>query len=405
MATDDERATRSRRQLILIGAGAIALAALLFLIWLLVLRTPMVPAFTKLKATDASLIVDELRRQKVPYKLADDGATVLVPQDQVDAARLDILGGDLPLKGTVGFELFSKSDMGLTEFAQKINYQRALQGELARTLMSMSTVESARVHITLPETGVFQEEHRPAKASVTITPKPGALVDGRAVMGIQRLVASAVEDLDAANVVVLDGGGKQLSAEPLGAAADPAAASSAESIEQTYAARIRPVLLQLVADPAMRITVIMPPRKPDTSLGAPPHPLRVMLALAVPAPADLRLRAVPLLQSAVGFDPAAGDSLEIVQLPLTSPYQVGTPIASAAGLPAPDAPWGRSKPPTFGIGLILAAVIVAIGAAVLFSPLGRPLLRRHDPATFAGRLRGLLEREDLLARKDGANRG
>lgn len=404
MPDDDERAARSRRQAILIGAGAVALAALIFLLWLLVLRTPMVPAFTNLKATDASLIVDELKRQKMPYKLEDNGSTILVSRDQVDAARIGILGGDLPLKGTVGFELFSKSDMGLTEFAQKINYQRALQGELARTLMSMSTVESARVHITLPETGVFQEEHRPAKASVTITPKPGALVDGRAVMGIQRLVASAVEDLDAANVVVLDGGGKQLSAEPLGGMVDPATASSADSIEQTYAARIRPVLLQLVADPAMRITVIMPPQKPDT-ITATPHPLRVMLALAVPAPADLRTKAAALLQSAIGFDPAAGDSLEIVQLPPTSPYQVGTPIASAVGLPPPTAPWGRGKPPALGLGWILAGVIVAIAAAVLFSPIGRPLLRRQDPAAFAGRLRGLLDREDLLAQEDEADRG
>jgi flagellar M-ring protein FliF len=398
VAGETERASRSRRQLILVGVGAAVLAALIFLLWLFALRTPMVPAFTNLKATDASLIVDELTRQKVPYKLADDGSTILVPQDQVDSARIGILGGDLPLKGTVGFELFSKSDMGLTEFAQKINYQRALQGELARTLMSISTVESARVHITLPETGVFQEEHRPAKASVTITPKLGALVDGRAVMGIQRLVASAVEDLDASNVVVLDAGGKQLSAEPLAGMLDPAATSSADSAEQSYAARIRPVLMQLVADPAMRVTVIMPPQKPGTTPSASPHPLRVMLALAVPAPADLRARAVPLLQSGVGFDPAAGDSLEIVQLPPSSPYQVGTPIASAVGLPTRESMWDRSKPPALGIGWILAVVIAAIAAALLFSPLGRPLLRRQDSSAFTRRLRQLLDREEEARR-------
>lgn len=398
MATNDERTVRNQRQLILIGAGAVALAALIFLLWLLVLRTPMVPGFTNLKAADASLIVDELERQKVPYKLADDGSTVLLPQDQVDAARIGILGGDLPLKGTVGFELFSKSDMGLTEFAQKINYQRALQGELARTLMSMSTVESARVHITLPETGVFREEHRPAKASVTVTPKLGALVDGRAVMGIQRLVASAVEDLDASNVVVLDAGGKQLSAEPLGTATDPAAMSSAGSAEQSYAAQIKPVLMQLVADPAMRVTVIMPPKRNDANAAAPPHPFRIMLALAVPAPVDLRAKAVPLLQSAIGFDLAAGDSLEIVQLPPSSPYQVGTPIASAVGLAAPGAPWSRGKPHALGIGWILAAVTAAIAAAVLLSPLGRPLLRRHDPSAFAARLRQLLDPEEETGR-------
>lgn len=398
MTGDDERTRRSRRQLILIGAGAIALAMLIFLLWLLVLRTPMVPAFANLKAADASLIVEELKRQKVPYKLADDGSTILLPQDQVDSARIGILGGDLPLKGTVGFELFSKSDMGLTEFAQKINYQRALQGELARTLMSMSSVESARVHITLPETGVFQEEHRPAKASVTVTPKLGAVIDGRAVMGIQRLVASAVEDLDASNVVVLDAGGKQLSAEPLGGAIDPAAASFADSAEQSYAARIRPVLMQLVADPAMRVTVIMPPKRGDTIAAAAPHPLRIVLTLAVAAPAGLRAKAIPLLQSTIGFDPAAGDSLEIVQLPPASPYQVGTPIASAVGLPVPGARWDSGKPPALAIGWILAAVIVAIAAAVLFSPLGRPLLRRHDPSVFAARLRQVLDRDEEVKR-------
>jgi flagellar biosynthesis/type III secretory pathway M-ring protein FliF/YscJ len=210
-------------------------------------------------------------------------------------------------------------------------------------------------------------------------------------MGIQRLVASAVEDLDAANVVVLDGGGKQLSAEPLSDAIEPAAMSFADSAEQTYAARIRPVLQQLVADPAMRITVIMPPNKRDTSAGAPPHPLRVMLTLAMPVPADLRSKALPLLQSTVGFDQAAGDNLEIVQLPPSSPYQVGTPIASAAGLPAPKALWDQGKAAPLGIGWILVGVILAIAAAVLF---GRPLLRRQDPTPFANRLRGLLDGKD-----------
>ena len=389
MASDDPQAARSRKQLILVGAGAVALAVLVLLIWLLILRTPMVPAFTNLKATDASLIVEELKRQKVAYRLENDGSTILVPEDQVDATRIAVLGGDLPLKGTVGFELFSKSDMGLTEFAQKINYQRALQGELARTLMSMSTVESARVHITLPETGVFQEEHRPAKASVTITPKLGTVVDGSAVIGIQRLVASAVEDLDAGNVVVLDGGGKQLSAEPVAGMLDGMGGQSTDGIEQAYAAKIRPVLLQLVADPAMRITVVMPVKRTDAISTALAHPIRITLALAVAAPGNLREKAVPLLQSAIGFDPAAGDSLEIVQLPPSSPYRVGTPVGSAVGVPAAKT-WERGNTPGLGIGWIIAAVVAAMTAAVLFSPPGRSLIRRQNSADFAVRLRRLL---------------
>ncbi|MFT4025402.1 MAG: flagellar basal-body MS-ring/collar protein FliF [Novosphingobium sp.] len=389
MPAEDERKAQGRRQMILIAAGALALAGVIFLLWLLVLRTPMEPAFTKLKPADAALIVDELKRRKVPHRLENDGATILVPADQVDATRIGILGGDLPLKGTVGFELFSKSDMGLTEFAQKINYQRALQGELARTLMSLATVDSARVHITLPETGVFQEDHRPAKASVTITPKLGAVVDGNAVIGIQRLVASAVEDLDAANVVVLDSGGKQLSAEPNVAAAE----GTRDGGDPVQAAKVRQVVTQLVTDPALRVAVVVPAKRADTPAAGTAHPIRVTLTFSVAPPPNLRDRAVPLLQGAIGFDAAAGDSLEIVQLPPSSPYQVGRPMASAVGRPA-GALWDQDETPGLGLGWIAAAVLLAVGIAVLASPLARPMFRRRPPADFAARLGHLLDEDE-----------
>jgi flagellar M-ring protein FliF len=210
---DGDTAATSRRQILLIGSAALAGAILLFLLWYFLLRTPFAPAFTNINSNDALTITQELDRLKTPYKLADDGATIMVPEDKVDEVRVNVLGSDLPLKGAVGFELFNKTDMGLTEFAQKINYQRALQGELARTIMALDQIETARVHLSLPEEGIFEQDRRPAKASITVATKIGGDIDARAVRGIQQLVAAAVPDLQAANVAILDARGQLLSAE------------------------------------------------------------------------------------------------------------------------------------------------------------------------------------------------
>lgn len=397
------------RQWALAAGGALVLALLAFALWYLLLGTSMAPAFTKLREADAALIVGELKRQKTPYRLADDGRTILVPADQVDAARIAILGGDLPLKGTVGFELFNKSDMGLTEFAQKINYQRALQGELARTLMSMATVESARIHLTLPEDGIFREDRRPAKASVTVTAKAGATIDPRSVVGIQRLIASAVEGLDAANVVVLDGSGAQLSADNFSQAAEPLAEESGTPAERAFARRIRAAALQLVSDPAMRVTVWAPAA--DASIRKQRTPegnrrgeeddrreflLRITIALTAPPGPELRGALVPLLESTVGYDPTLGDSLTLITLPASSPYRVDPPVApakrSAPAAITPAAPDHGSFMPA----LMAATLAAAIGAAVFLRRLrGRPMTKERRES-FAAQLRDMLEQDERL---------
>lgn len=153
---------------------------------------------------EASAIVEELKKQDVPYEIRDGGATILVPANQVDLARLDISGGELPMKGTVGFELFNQTDMGLTDFAQKVNYQRALQGEIARTIMSMDGIAYARVHIALPERSLFRGARSEPRAAVALTPKPGVEIDADRIAGIQRLVAATVPDLAIDQVAILN---------------------------------------------------------------------------------------------------------------------------------------------------------------------------------------------------------
>src|SRR5580692_9338560 len=130
------QASRSRQ--VLIAGAAFAVFLLIgTVVYLVFVRVPYSPLFTDVRPAEAASIVAQLDKTKTPYRLTNGGATILVPANLVDATRLSVMSDDLPLKGMVGFELFNKSDMGLTEFAQKIDYQRALQGELARTIMTL----------------------------------------------------------------------------------------------------------------------------------------------------------------------------------------------------------------------------------------------------------------------------
>lgn len=169
--------------------------------------------FAKLSSQDAAAMTRELEQMKVPYKLGEDGTTILVERAGVHQTRLKLMGKDLPLHGAVGFELFNNSDFGMTEFAQKVNYQRALQGELTRTILSLAEVESARVHIAFPDEGLFKREQSHAKASVTLTLRDGHALRREQVRGIQRLVAAAVTGIEVQDVTIVNDQGVALTQE------------------------------------------------------------------------------------------------------------------------------------------------------------------------------------------------
>lgn len=194
-------APRARRGL-LVGAVAIVLATAGAAAWLL--RTDNQVLFTDLKPQDAAMMVAELDRQKIPYQLADGGATILVDGAIVHATRLKLMGKDMPLHGAAGFELFNNGDFGMTEFAQKINYQRALQGEITRTILALDEVRDARVHLALPEEGLFKRASSKPKAAITLTMKAGQTLRADQVSGIQRLVAASVPGIAAQDVTLVD---------------------------------------------------------------------------------------------------------------------------------------------------------------------------------------------------------
>lgn len=193
---------RSARFGLILGASLILIATIALGAW--VLRTDYQVLFADLSPPDAATMTAELEKIKTPYRLSGSGTTILVPADQVYKTRLKLTGKELPLRGAVGFELFNESEVGMTEFAQKINYQRALQGELTRTILSLEEVQSARVHLVLSEQGLFKKNSTQAKASITIAAKPGKTLDASQIQGIQRLVGAAVPDIKPNDVIILD---------------------------------------------------------------------------------------------------------------------------------------------------------------------------------------------------------
>ncbi|WP_017760274.1 flagellar basal-body MS-ring/collar protein FliF [Pseudacidovorax intermedius] len=200
--------TRSARAGLLAGVLAIGLG-LAFAAWW-VFHTDYQVLFSDLKPQDAQAMTAELERLKIPYRLGDSGSAILVDKATVHATRIKLMGKELPLHGAVGLELFNNTDFGMTEFAQKINYQRALQGELTRTIQSLSEVREVRVLLALPEQGLFKQASSKAKASVTLMMRQGQELRPEQITGVQRLVAAAVPGLSIQDVTIVDGRGVAL---------------------------------------------------------------------------------------------------------------------------------------------------------------------------------------------------
>jgi len=167
--------------------------------------------FTDLNETDASLIVQKLKDDRIPYRLVKGGTAVMIPEEKVYEERIALTAQGLP-KGGIGkgFSLFDESSFSTTEFVQKINYQRALEDELAKTIMSLEEVDYARVHIAMPKESVFIEDEQPAKASVVIRPKTTRRLNPARVQGIVYLLAKSVRGLEPENISIVDITGKIL---------------------------------------------------------------------------------------------------------------------------------------------------------------------------------------------------
>ncbi|OJA48991.1 flagellar basal-body MS-ring/collar protein FliF [Burkholderia ubonensis] len=206
-----------------------------------------------LKPQDAAAVAAQLDRERIPFRYDEQTAAILVPAGDARAARVKLTSADLRLQGVVGFELFNQSDFGLTEFAQKVNYQRALQGELARTIATLDAIELARVHLSLPEASLFRRDRNRPKASVALFVRDGHLVEPDVVKGIQRLVAAAVPEMSTADVSVLDQRGA--SADARGTDIDDPKFALKAAVEQRYEHKILAQIAPIVGTDRAAVSV------------------------------------------------------------------------------------------------------------------------------------------------------
>lgn len=212
--------------------------------------------FADLDAESAAQIVTRLKNAKVPYQLAEGGREIRVPVERLDELRLELASQGLPASGRVGFEIFDRTTFGATEFLEQVNYRRALEGEIARTIATIDEVASARVHIVMGRDSLFGEP-RPAKASVVLKLRAQRSLPESAVAGITNLVAASVDGLQPESVVVLDSFGRPLSRtqgdprDPLG----PAQLERQQRIERDMAERVLALLEPVVGPNRVRVNV------------------------------------------------------------------------------------------------------------------------------------------------------
>lgn len=200
----------SSRQRIGLAAGVVFVMAITIGLAVWLLRDPYVSLASDVSSERLNELARELERRKLSYRIDERGDAVMVPQSQVGKARAAVAGGEFGVPPSVGLELFKETDFSTTDFAQRINYQRALQGELTRTIQTIAGVRSARVHVILADGGLLKRSAAKASAAVSVALHPGNQLTRAQVRGIQRLVAASVPEIKIDDVVVLDESGASL---------------------------------------------------------------------------------------------------------------------------------------------------------------------------------------------------
>jgi flagellar M-ring protein FliF len=234
----------------LAAAAAIAIAvAMLMGVWLWTRAPDYAVLFSNLEERDGGAIVTALQQQNVPYRFSPGGGAILIPSQMVHDVRLRLAAQGLPKGGLVGFELMENQKLGVSQFHEQVNFQRALEGELARTIQSIASVAAARVHLAIPkQSGFLRDEQKPT-ASVMVNLHPGRAMDATQVAGIVHLVASSVPQLANDRVSVIDQNGTLLTlrADPLRTAGlDATQLSYVREVESDYIRRIETILTPIV---------------------------------------------------------------------------------------------------------------------------------------------------------------
>ncbi|MFZ6846379.1 flagellar basal-body MS-ring/collar protein FliF [Undibacterium sp. RuTC16W] len=234
---------------IILGVGAAITLAMMIGIWLWSQTPDYKVLFSNFNDRDGGAIVASLQQMNIPYKYSEGGSAILVPANQVHDARLKLASQGLPKGGNVGFELMENQKLGISQFLEQVNFQRALEGELARSIQAVSSVQAARVHLAIPKSSVFIRDQQKPTASVLLNLYPGRNLDQQQVGAILHLVASSVPELNVKNVTIVDQNGNLLSdpTKQMGNnTLDPAQLKYVQDFQQNIIKRIESIISPIV---------------------------------------------------------------------------------------------------------------------------------------------------------------
>lgn len=191
-------------------------------------------AFSKLSDADSGAVINKLNDMKIPYQVSENGTAISVPANKVYDVRFQLASAGVLQNGGVGFELFDKTNFGATDFTERLNYRRALEGELSRTINSLAAVETSRVHIVIPQPELYSSKEKPGTASVLLKLRAGSRLDARQVRGIASLVSSSVEGLKPENVTIVDTNGNSLTQADDGLSQSLGASTTQLELQRSY---------------------------------------------------------------------------------------------------------------------------------------------------------------------------
>jgi flagellar M-ring protein FliF len=240
---------------LLLSLGLAAAVSVIVAVWMWTQQPDYKVLFSNFSDRDGGAIVASLQQLNIPYKFADGGGAILVPSNQVYDARLKLAAQGLPKGGNVGFEIMENQKLGVSQFLEQVNYQRALEGELASSIQSLAAVQAARVHLALPKASVFVREQQKPTASVLLNLSPGRSLDEQQVSAIVHLVASSVPELSTKDVTVVDQSGDLLSSSDKTSSAnglDPAQLKYVQELQRNIVTRVESIIAPIVGPTNVR---------------------------------------------------------------------------------------------------------------------------------------------------------
>jgi flagellar M-ring protein FliF len=318
--------------------------------------------FSNISERDGGSIITALEQLNVPYRFSDGGGAILVPSDKVHEVRLRLASQGLPKGGAVGFELMENQKFGISQFAEQVNYQRGLEGELARTIQSIAAVQAARVHLAIPKPTVFVREEQKPSASVLLYLHPGRTLEPAQVAGIQNLVAASVPQLPVSNVTLLDQSGamlSQLKSKLMESGLDPTQIKYVNELEASVIKRIEDILTPIVGPGNSRVQVAADVDFSQSEQTAESHRPNT-------TPPDVSIRSQQTSETASTTPSALGVPGALSnQPPVPATAQLTQPAVPGAG------PAAASTPPIPG-------QLNAAGVQAQIASIGQPINTRKD---------------------------